>query len=230
MIPAPPKAAPPTTHAGDPPTEWMATPDRAEVWVVERSESMIRSYARKVRNAHTINMTIEDIEQDFRLTLMQMVRKHRWRKGVVLSGALCNRVLWARQKVLIRTIRTPSRCRVEQHSFAITEGDADTLPVNPPDPTQLVESSLIDLDATYTQRAIVFAVRRKLTEEEFSLLYMRYIEGLPPRDIAIALGTEARPIGRRIAKARREAAVFLQSLGIETLSDLDKFILEDSDA
>lgn len=173
--------------------------------------------ARQVFYAKRVGKDFNDVEQDLRVTLLKLWRKHHYTHARAPDAALMHCALNRHQMNAVRGTLGAAGTLVRTGVDDLTLAAGSS---RDPDPVEARTRRQVELTA-------VDAIRRTLAPRAMAILDLRCSQNVRGCDIAAAVGMTPRQVADELSAARRQAAEVLNALGIVTTDDLDEVAPED---
>lgn len=204
--------------------EWDAVPSPYEDQILRKWQPRVRAMARSVWAPHRRRLTLEAVESDLQLAVLQACRRFpAYGEGPPSQAFVATFV----RRALVHVWRTP--WAREDSLEGEIEGEATTLEIVDDNAVQ-GDEAVASADMAAAAAGLVYALKRNLPPAAFAVLHLRYVEEVPAEDLASALATDTRRVTARVENARFVAQELLAQLGVRTIEQLRSVALEDFDA
>ncbi len=185
----------------------------SETQYLKTWDRFIRYMSQRTHHPERLGMSVEDVIGDLTMVLLEAARKHRDESGGWPSPALTKCILRRRVQVLNRNARVPGRTWTAPQP---PEGESSAfLTETIPDPAPSVEAAHLRTDRDLTIAEIGRRLQEGLPGGDYSLLVVRFAEGMAPEEIARLTGAPSgRAVTLRIQQAKDRARRLLRRLGV----------------
>lgn len=195
-------------------TDYVSRPVAGEAAMLVEWDRVIARKARQVYYPRRVGKDHADVEQDLRIALIQLWRRHHHVHDRPPDPALVRCAINRAQMNSVRATLGKSATLVIFGDSATEAGTVDDKACAFVDPVEAETQHEVHL-------TVVDVLRRELSPRSYALLDLRCSQDMRGTEIGAAVGLTSREVACELRAAKLQAAAVLRELGVTTITDLE---------